>query len=408
MIPVVLSIVILSTGITNAFSLFGENKEKNTNRSNAVAVTVNGAKITEGQIEAIVNKRVSQTARSVPGRDPSEHHKEVRKIVMWELIFRELVFQKGKQNNIAVSDEEVTEMINKIAAQEHLSFDEYKQEIERYHDDFPEYQKSLKAQLLYGKLLEKEYSDKLKPTEEQMKAYYAENKNYYRTKEEFYIKYIDVIPEKDSNEPNQAKVQAKTKAEQILQKIRNGEDFDKLLESERSGKRPPSREEIETKLKQRLKEAQKKLDSNNPNDPNQRMARVDAKFYGLLLKDLQDGKDMNSPYEKTRSGKLPSTRTELRLSYSPEFEKAVLALKPEQISNVVEGKHGFYIIKLIKHVEANIPSFEEVKERVRQHASNKPTEQAYYEYIQKIMQEADIKYANEQDKIEIPSSPTKE
>ena len=133
-----------------------------------------------------------------------------------------------------------------------------------YHDDFPEYQKSLKAQLLYGKLLEKEYSDKLKPTEEQMKAYYAANKDYYRTKEEFYIKYIDVIPEKDSNEPNQAKVQAKTKAEQILQKIRNGEDFDKLFESERSGKRPPSKEEIETKLKQRLKEAQKKLDSNNP------------------------------------------------------------------------------------------------------------------------------------------------
>ena len=35
---------------------------------------------------------------------------------MWELIFTEIVFQKGKQNNIAVSDEEVTEMINKMAA----------------------------------------------------------------------------------------------------------------------------------------------------------------------------------------------------------------------------------------------------------------------------------------------------
>ena len=67
MIPIILSIVILSTGKTNAFSLFGENKEKNTNRSNAVAVTVNGAKITEGQIEAIVNKRVcGKTARSDP------------------------------------------------------------------------------------------------------------------------------------------------------------------------------------------------------------------------------------------------------------------------------------------------------------------------------------------------------
>jgi len=167
-----------------------------------------------------------------------------------------------------------------------------------------------------------------------------------------------------------------------------------------------SKEEMETKLKQRLKESQKNLDPKNPKDPNQTMARVEAKFYELLLKDLQNGKDMNSPYEKRKNGNLPLTKTELRLYYSPEFENATVALKPEQISNVVESNHGFYIIKLIKYVEANIPSFEEVKEQVRQHARNKPTEQAYYEYMQKIMTEADIKYANEQDNIGIPSSKT--
>jgi parvulin-like peptidyl-prolyl isomerase len=127
-----------------------------------------------------------------------------------------------------------------------------------------------------------------------------------------------------------------------------------------------------------------------------------------LLKESQDGKDMNSPYEKRKNGNLPLTRAELRLYYSPEFENATVALKPEQISNVVEVKKGYYIIKLIKHVEANIPSFEEVKEQVRQHASNKPMEQAYYGYMQKIMQEADIKYANEQDNIGISSSETQE
>lgn len=404
MIPIILSIVILSTGITNAFSLFGENKGKNTNRSNAVAVTVNGAKITEGQIEALAKQRAEETARS----NPDFSLAEARKVIVWELVFTEIVLQKGKEANIDVNEAEIKDVIKSWAEIGHLSYDEFIKDPKNYENDLTEYKRAIKAQIMYGKLLLKEYGDKLNPTEEQMKAYYAENKDYYRTKEEFYIKYIDVIPEKDSNEPNLAKAQAKAKAEQILQRIRNGEDFDKLLESERSGKRPPSREEIETKLKQRLKEAQKKLDSNNPNDPNQRMARVDAKFYGLLLKDSQDGKDMNSPYEKTRSGKLPLTRTELRMYYSPEFENATIALKPEQISNVVESKRGFYIIKLIKHVEANIPSFEEVKEQVRQHVRNKPTEQAYYEYMQKIMQEADIKYTNEQDKIEIPSSPTRE
>jgi hypothetical protein len=271
-----------------------------------------------------------------------------------------------------------------------------------YENNLTEYKKAIKAQIMYRKLLLKEYGDKLNPTEDQMKAYYAENKDYYRTKEEFYIKYIDVMPAKDSNEPNQAKAQAKAKAEQILQKIRNGEDFDKLLESERDSKHSMTREEMEVKLKQKIKELREKSDSNNSDDRNKMMTRVLLGTYELQLKRLQYEPDMNSPYEKRKNGNLPLARAELGLYYSPEFENATVALKPEQISNVVESKRGFYIIKLIKHIDANIPSFEEVKEQVRQHASNKPMEQAYYGYMQKILIEADIKFNNEQDKIEFP------
>jgi hypothetical protein len=353
----VLSATILSAE-TGAFSLFGENKEKNANRSNVVAITVNGAKITEGQIVTIAKRREEETSKSNPD------YNQARKVVIWELVFTEVVLHKGKEKHISVSDKEVKETISQMAG---IPYEEFKKNSANYEGDFSGYQRTIKARIMYHKLLLKEYAGKLEPTEEQMKAYYNEHISEYRYQEpeKYRLKIIQCWFDEDTNNPYQTEALAKADAQEILRKLQKGEDFDVLNNAE-------TKAHIQRILKK----------------------------HGIGQSESDSEKDTNDT--------LLTKEWLRRYPFSPEFENAVLALKPGQISDIIQAGHCFCIVKFIERVdegEAIVKSFDEVKEQIHKYVYNKLSEDAFYGYMRKIMAEADIKFANEQDKIEMSSPP---
>jgi peptidyl-prolyl cis-trans isomerase C len=316
---------------------------------NVVAVTVNGTKITEGQITKILNMKMEQLAGRIPPNMKDQYSQQMRKRIIEQLVVEELLAQKEREKNIATSPAELEKEINKQLAQQNLTIDEFKSLLKAYGTTYSEYEQNMLKKLMFEKLMEGQFAGKIiPPTDEQIKAYYDENAQMFSEPEKIHARHILIMPDKDSNDPNQAKSQAKAKAQDLLKKLKAGADFNDLA----------------------IKNSQ--------------------------CPSAKNGGDL---------GEAPKG------SFVPEFEKAAYALKPDQISDVVETQFGFHIIKLVKHFDANTTSFEQAKVQIVKTLTDKQKEDIVLSYIQQIKKEAKMDFANPADNFEMdamkPSVPVR-
>jgi peptidyl-prolyl cis-trans isomerase C len=314
------------------------NTVKDTSQSDIVAVTANGKEITEAQIEAVLSPKMQQMAGRIPENMIPQYRQQIRKHVIEQLVVEELLSQKEKEKGIDVNQSELDQEINKQIAEQNLTIDEFKAMLKAYGTSFSDYEQNMRRKLMFEKLLEVEIAGKTqKPTEDQAKAYYDENIQQFRNPEKIHTKHILIRPA-DSNDPNQAKAEAEAKAQKLLKQLQGGADFNDLA----------------------------KQHSACPSGKN--------------------GGDLGMQAKGT---------------FVPEFEKAAYALKPGQLSDVVQTNFGFHIIKLIEHIDAETTSFDAAKDQILEILSGKQKEGLFMEYVRKIKAEADVKYTNESDKLEV-------
>jgi peptidyl-prolyl cis-trans isomerase C len=163
-------------------------------------------------------------------------------------------------------------------------------------------------------------------TEEEIKKHYQENEKTYIYPAQAKARHIliKVAP----NAPEEEKKKAKEKAEGLLKKVKDGEDF--------------------------------------------------AKLAGEFSEDQatqKKGGDLGY-FSKGRMVK--------------PFEDAAFALKPGQVSEIVESQFGFHIIKLEDLKEARVRSFEEVKEMVKSQIQLKRNKEKQEEFLKNIYKEAGV------------------
>jgi len=198
---------------------------------------------------------------------------------------------------------------------------------------------NIKKQLAYvmDDFLSKEYLEKVimpdaTVSEADLKEFYTQNKNNLAVPEQVRARHILFKTDPASSEDEKSKV--KGRAEAVLKRAKAGEDFEKLAEA-------------------------------YSDDQSSRAKGGDLGYFapGRML---------------------------------PEFEGVAFYTDPGEISDIVETKYGYHIIKVEDHVEARQRSFEEMKDYIRERLQKQVVMFKIQKYIQEAVENAGIRIYSDQ------------
>lgn len=314
-----------------------------------MVATVNGKTVGEADL----NSRVATTMRqlgtklaSLPPQYAAQVQKQVRQQVLDNLVAERLLDEQVAASQIKITDADVTAEITKTGAQQQppITLDEFKARVEAQGGNFEEVKKDFSKGMGYRKLMEMQWGDKVKVSDEEAKQYYDSHAKEFETPEQIRASHILVLTEpKDPNaDPNQVKVAAKAKAEKLLKQVKDGGDFAAIA----------------------------KENSECPSAAN----GGDLGFFAR--------------------GKMVKP-----------FEDAAYAMKPGQVSDLVETEFGYHIIKLTEHKDAGMTPLEEVKTDIANKLSGERKNTITKQYIQSLREKAKIVYAEGEGPAAVAPSP---
>jgi peptidyl-prolyl cis-trans isomerase C len=129
-----------------------------------------------------------------------------------------------------------------------------------------------------------------------------------------------------------------------------------------------------------------------------------------LLKQVKEGGDFaalamensDDPGSKVKGGDLGFFAKGMMVK---EFETVAFAMKPGQVSDIVETQFGYHIIKVTDHKDAGLTPFEKAKPEIIKELSNTKKNQLAGEYVNKLKAEAKIVYPAGKEPAPMPMMP---
>lgn len=311
-------------------------KTKNVNITDmpvTVIGAVNGTTISERDLTYIYNSTLNQIKNDPnnAGYQLTEEDKKGLKTQIFDqLVTSKILGQKVDENKITIEAKEIEDMnasIKKMVDyyQGIVNFRKVLAENDTY---FNEVIKDMKAVFCANKLQNKLFKD-VAASEDELKKYYEDNKQKFLQPETVSAKHILILTTDDKGESLDAakKEEAKKKAEDILSKIKSGEDFDKLM-------------------------------NENSQDTG--------------LKTNPDG------YTFTKGEMVK------------EFEEAAFKMKVGEVSELVQTQYGYHIIKLEAKNPEKQYTYDEVKSDIKTQLDSQKKSDAYQKMLEKWKSESKV------------------
>ncbi|MCX7746626.1 MAG: peptidylprolyl isomerase [Clostridia bacterium] len=270
--------------------------------------SVGDAKITQREFEYHYNLTLKQVSSQTPdGKVSDEEKDKLKQKVFDDIVTMKIMDKKAAENKIVIDEkgmDEINQRLQSVVTANNGIGEvrKYLGETGAYFNEFVEFSKQ--AYIYYQ--LSTKLTQSLTPGEEDYKAFYEKNKSNFVEPEQVRAKHI-LIATMDTNTrerySEEKKAEAKKKAEEILAKVKEGGDFDKLV-------------------------------SEFGEDPGMKSNPEGYKF------------TRNDPFIE-------------------EFKNAAFALKVGEVSGIVETEYGYHILKLEEKIPEKQLQLDDVKAQIK-------------------------------------------
>ena len=303
-------------------------------KEDKVVATVNGTNIMESQVQSRIDGEYKPILAKYAAQSPdlaAQQEKMLRQAIVNSLVVENLLNEEARKAKIEVTEAELkAEMTKRLAAMNPpYTLEQYQKIVEAQGGNFEATQRGHLRELKYSRLFEAKFGGTIAVTEADAKKYYDDNIKEFQVPEQVRASHILIStkPADPNGDPNQAKVQAKGRAEELLKKAKEGADFAALAKE-------------------------------NSSCPS-----------------AAQGGDL---------GLFP------RGQMVKPFEDAAFALKVGEISNLVETQFGYHIIKATQHQDPNQVAFDKAKTNIIEQLSQQKRQEAARKYVDSLRQSAKI------------------
>jgi len=283
-----------------------------------IIAVVNGEVILLSEIETTLSPLRKQLQAAYEGEELVENLTRAREEILNKLIDTKVLLQEAKSRSIEVSPGEVRAMLENVK-KTFASEDKFKQALEEQKITLAKFSQRLENQLCIKRLVDQEVKLKVSVDIEEIRNYYETNRSEFFHETKYRIKHILI---KDS--PGE---EVEKKAQEVLAKIKQGEDFS-MLAKEYS------------------------------EDPN-----------------ASSGGDLGFLEED---------------KLIPEIREVIKALKVGEASDIIKTRLGYQIMKVEAVKEAQAKNFDEVKEQIRQNFFQEKFAEIYQKWLANLKENSYI------------------
>jgi len=211
-----------------AFS-FAAGCNKQTQHAPDVWAVVNGKEVKRDEVDKYYRTRVNPE-----GQEPSQEESLSLKLnVLDELIINEILLERAKKLNLEASDGEVEDKFTELKAP--YTEDEFQRRLKDQGMSVDDLKLDLRRQLSIQKLLNREVVAKISITDQEVAEFYNSNKAQFNVAEPTYhLAQIKVTPRKDAqirnrkNDDATNEAEAVRKTKMLMDRLNSGADFAQL------------------------------------------------------------------------------------------------------------------------------------------------------------------------------------
>lgn len=385
-----------------------------------VVAVVNSEVVTRLDLDEQVKVALQQLKRQgtpLPARDVLERQ------LLERMVTAKVLTQSAKDTGLRVDDTQLQRSIERIAQENKTSPEDFRKTLEADGIDFNRFREELRNEILIARLKEREVDSKILITDAEIDNYLKNQQNQGGKDDEYNLSHILIlVPEQASPEQIQAK---RAVAEKALAQIKEGADFRQVsagvsdaqnaLDGGPLGWRPAARlpqifvDSVKTlkvgDVSPVLRSANGfhiiKLNDKRGNETpviiqqtharhilirlNEVVSEAEAKQRLINLKErIENGTSFvelarlqSEDASASRGGDLgwlsPGDTV-------PEFERAMNALEPGQVSDPVQSPFGLHLIQVVERRNEDM-SKERQRVLARQAIRSRKSDEAYQEWV---------------------------